>query len=188
MMVDQNKAFDYSEFQEENPTPAVDLLSRISVVADQLMAKKKAAAEAELALKKINDEVSRLEEVELPQMMREARQEEMKTTSGIRLKLVNEIHTNISKDRKPKAIAWLDANGQGGIVRRNVIIAFNKCDEDKVEKLLRLIGRGWPSFKVELDVHAATVKSLVKERLAAGLDVPLDIFGVYRREVVLVEI
>jgi hypothetical protein len=187
-MADQPKPFDYSDFQEENTAPAEDLLARISVVADQLMAKKKAAAKAELELKKIMDEVSRLEEVELPQMMKEARQEEMKTTSGVRLKLVNEVHTNISKERKPKAIAWLDANGQGGIVKRNVVIAFNKCDEEKVAALLRLIKKGWPNHKVDLDVHAATVKSLVKERLAAGLEVPLDVFGVYRREVVLVEI
>ncbi len=78
----------------------------------------------------------------------------------------------------------MDENGQGGMVKRCVIIDFDKTQEEKVKALLRLIGKGWPNNRTELDVHASTVKAFVVRQLADGKTIPADIFGIHCVDVV----
>jgi hypothetical protein len=70
------------------------------------------------------------------------------------------------------------------MVRRHVIVEFDKTQAEKVEKLLRLIGRGWPNHRTELNVNANTVRAFVKRELEAGRKIPSDIFGVHCVDVV----
>ena len=176
--------YDYSELTSESAPNETDLLCRISTLADEMHAVDKKIAETDLALKKLKEKHRQISEEQLPELFEEAEMTELKTRSGLPLKLKNKVFTNISKDRKPKAIAWLDENGQGGMVKRNVIIDFDKTQEEKVKALLRLIGKGWQNNRTELDVHASTVKAFVVRQLAEGNVIPLDIFCVHCVDVV----
>jgi len=158
-----------------------DVLGRITVAAEEMKDLDKAIAEAELNLKKLAGRRNEIATERLPELMDSVGLTEVKTRSGLPVKIVNVLHTSIAKARKPLAIAWLDKNGHGGMVRRNVVIDFDKTQEEEVEKLLRLIGKGWPNNRVELDVNGATVKAFVKARLEAGEEIPLDVFGVHQQ-------
>lgn len=176
--------YDYSEFAEDAATNQDDVLGKISKLADNMHALDKEIAEKNLELKKTIDARRQIAEEQLPELFAEVGISEIKTKSGLPLKLTNKVHTNIAKDRKPKAIAWLDENGQGGMVKRKVVIDFDKTQEKKVKALLRLIGKGWPNHRTELDVHSSTVKAFVKKRLESGENIPKDIFGIHCVDVV----
>ncbi len=177
--------YDYSELK-----PVVvldedsDVLLRISRLADEMHALDKQIAEAVLKTKKLIEAHRQIGEEQLPELFEQVGMEELRTRSGLPLKLKNKVHTNISRGRKPKAIAWLDENGQGGMVKRSVIIDFDKTQQDKVDNLLKLIGKGWPNNRTELDVHASTVKAFVVRQLDAGKKIPADIFGIHCVDVV----
>lgn len=177
--VDTALPYDYSGFGEDTATDQEDVLGRISILADQMHEKDKEIAKAELLVKQLKEAHRQISEEQLPELFERVGMQELKTLSGLPLKLKERVHTNISKGRKPTAIAWLDANGHGGMVKRNVIIEFDKTQGDKVEALFRLIGKGWPNHRAELDVHAATVKAFVKAQLKDGKAIPLDVFGVH---------
>lgn len=176
--------YDYSGLAETAAPNQEDVLGRISILADEMHELDKQIASNELKTKQLKEQHRQIAEEQLPELFEEVGMSELKTRSGLPLKLKNRVHTNISKGRKPTAIAWLDANGQGGMVKRTVKIDFDKTKEEKVKSLLRLIGRGWPNHRVELDVHASTVKSFVKKQLEDGQEIPLDIFGVHCVDVV----
>ena len=176
--------YDYSDFQDDSAKNTDDVLGRISKLADEMHDISKQIAEADLRTKNLKECHRQIAEEQLPELFAEVGMSELKTKSGLPLKLKNVVHTSISKGRKPTAIAWLDEHGQGGMVKRCVTIDFDKTQEDKVKALLRLIGRGWPNNRVELDVHASTVKAFVKRRLEDGEELPLDIFGVHCVDVV----
>jgi len=180
---DEIPMYDYSALQEDT-VDSTDVLGKISKLADEMHQLDKDIASKKLELKKLESQRRGIAEEQLPELFMSVGQTELRTTSGLPLKLTNKVFTNISKDRKPVAIKWLDDNGQGGMVKRRVIIEFNKTQAEKVEKLLKLIGRGWPNHSVDLDVHGSTVKSFVTKRLNAGEEVPLDIFGVHCVDVV----
>ncbi len=175
--------YDYSEHQE-HATDQTDALGRISKLADEMHQLDKDIAKAELAAKKLRETHRQIGEEQLPELFEQVGMKELTTYKGLPLKLKNKVFTNISKGRKPTAIAWLDKNGQGGMVKRCVIIDFDKTQEEKVEALLRLIGKGWPNNRTELDVHASTVKAFVTKELKDGNAIPLDIFGVHCVDVV----
>jgi len=175
--------YDYSSFQD-GPKAPDDILSKISTLADEMLALDRKIAEHDLEHKKLIEQRRQIAEEQLPELFEAVGMSELKTSKGIPLKLKNKVYTNIAKERKPKAIAWLDENGQGGMIRRNVVIEFDKTQQEKVDKLLKLIGRGWPNHRVQLDVNAATVKAFVKRCLEEGINVPKDIFGIHCVDVV----
>lgn len=176
--------YDYSGHDDDQAADQSDILGRISALADEMHETDKAIAEAELKVKKLKETHRHIAEEQLPELFEQVGMKELKTLKGLPLKLKSKVFTNISKGRKPTAIAWLDANGQGGMIKRCVIIDFDKTQEEKVAALLRLIGKGWPNNRTELDVHASTVKSFVTRQLADGKEIPLDVFGVHCVDVV----
>lgn len=176
--------YDYSGLDDGPTANEDDALGRISLLADEMHDIDKQIAEADLSVRKLREAHRQIAEEQLPELFEQVGMAELKTRSGLPLKLKNRVHTNISKGRKPNVIAWLDANGQGGMVKRSVIIDFDKTQEEKVKALLRLIGKGWPNNRTELDVHASTVKAFVVRRLAEGKKIPLDVFGVHCVDVV----
>lgn len=185
MAADKNALpYDYSGHGDDQAADQKDVLGRISRLADEMHQADKDIAEATLRVKKLVETHRQIAEEQLPELFQQVGMSELTTLKGLPLKLKNKVFTNISKGRKPTAIAWLDANGQGGMVKRCVIIDFDKTQEEKVEALLRLIGKGWPNNRTELDVHGSTVKAFVTKRLKDGEDIPLDIFGVHCVDVV----
>jgi len=182
-VADQKLPYDYSGFQDE-PQAVDDVLGKISTLADEMLELDRKIAHHDLEHKKLIEQRRQIAEEQLPELFEQVGMSELKTRKGIPLKLKSRVHTSIAKERKPRAIAWLDENGQGGMVRRNVVIDFDKTQQEKVDKLLRLIGKGWPNHRVQLDVNAATVKAFVKRCLADGVSIPKDIFGIHCVDVV----
>lgn len=176
--------FDYSGHDDGPGVNESDILGRISKLADKMHQLDRDVAEAELKVKKLQAQHDQIAIEQLPDLFEQVGMAELKTRSGLPLKLKNKVHTNISKDRKATAIAWLDENGQGGMVKRSVIIDFDKTQTEKVLRLLRLIGKGWPNHRTELDVHSATVKAFVTRQLAEGKKIPFDVFGIHCVDVV----
>ena len=171
--------FDYSGHDDGPNVNEFDVLGRISLLADKMHDLDKEVAKAELKVKNLKAQHDQIAIEQLPELFEQVGMEELKTRSGLPLKLKSKVHTNISKGRKANAIAWLDANGQGGMVKRSVIIDFDKTQADKVEALLRLIGRSWKNHRTELDVHSATVKAFVVRQLKDGKKIPFDVFGIH---------
>lgn len=176
----RDKTFDYSNFNTSVEIDDSDVLGKITKLAEEMTNKDKEIAKLELEIKKAKEQRREIAEQKLPELMEQVGLTEVRTRTGLPVKLSEKLFTSIAGAKKPAAIAWLDENGHGGIVKRNVVIAFNKCDQDKVAALLRLIGKNWPNHKTELDVHSSSVKSLVARLLEEGVDVPQDTFGIHR--------
>jgi hypothetical protein len=173
--------FDYSDHSDAPEINDSDILGRISKLADRMHELDKEIAKSEQETKRLKAQHDQISQEQLPELFQQVGMDELTTNGKARLplKLKHEVYTSISKGRKPRAIAWLDENGQGGMIRRKVVIEFDKTQQEKVDKLLRLIGKGWPNNRTELDVHAATVKAFVKQQLADGKEIPFDVFGVH---------
>lgn len=191
-MSKEKEIYDYSEFEGTTLEAQEDVLGRITIHAERMKDLDKEIAEAELATKKLASERRRISEDILPDLFDSVGMTELKTRTGLPLKKKKLLHTSIAGAKKPTAIKWLDDNGHGGIVKRQVVINFNRDNAlpgengtaSKVQKLLNLIGRGWKDHKTELDVNGASVKALIKKLLEGGEEVPKETFGVHQADVV----
>ena len=191
----QETMYDYSAFEDTALEAESDVLAKITKHAERMKALDKEIAKSELATKKLVNERKRIAEDLLPDLFNAVgfgQGTTITTRTGLPLKLTKVLHTSIAGAKKPAAITWLDKNGHGGIVKRQVVINFNRDDSTikdkngrtKVDRLLRLIGSGWKDHRTDLDVNGASVKALIKRLLEKGEDVPKETFNIHQADVV----
>ncbi len=153
--------------------------------------------EAMLALSKLQDEFKGLIEKTLPSAMDELKTGGFEYRDGnvaYDLKLDEAIQAGITEANKADAFAWLNKNGHGDLIKRQIVIEFSRDQQKLALKFMRdLAQRKTPLNPVIKEtVHAATLKAFVKEQRQAFIDdqknpddaVPVTTFGVFKQRFV----
>lgn len=184
---------DYSKYEEKGQASngQGDQLRVLATLAEQ-------QRELEVQITKLQEEIEKKEaalktisEGDLPRIMDELQLQEFSTRSGLKITVKEKIRAQISKDRNPQAIAWLDEHGFENLVKRQFIIQFNRQDTawaNKFEGDLKKRKRQLDVVRKQ-DVHSSTLVSFVTERLTEGdTDFPQELFGVHRQRYTKVEV
>lgn len=160
-------------------------LERIMMMADQLLATQAEVARLTEALEKAQAQQTRLEQEDLPELMREVELTSFRMKDGSEIELVDEISCGITKENSAAAMAWLDKNNFGGIIKTLVKMTFNREDREAAVTLAHEIEakakeQGVSAIpEVAESVHAATLKAFVKEELSKGNAIPFDLFSIH---------
>jgi hypothetical protein len=172
---------DYSQYETDAADAVHDgnILSRITVTVRQLMEARDDVTRAEDVLKAAQQRVRTLEEYTLPELMREAGQEKLRTTDGVEVELTETLRASIPVANLARALQWLLENGQGAIIKRALSLEFGKGEEEKAEKALVLILEGGFTPKDKQSVHPQTLGAAIREMIAEGVDVPMELLGAH---------
>lgn len=131
----------------------------------------------ELALAEKKAELERIERVHIPDCMGDI--ETIKLRDGRTITCKTDIKASISAERKLAAHDWLEEHGFGGIIKSDIKAAFSRDDLEAARELVcELQDRGFDA-ELNRNVHAATLKSFIKEQLNEGTNIPLELFGVF---------
>lgn len=136
-----------------------------------------AALEEQMSVK--NDELKRVSEDRLPALLQELGIEKMTLETGEEVALKKTIHASLSKERAPAGIAWLVSHKHGGIVKSAVTASFEAGQIKEAKKLATVIKKAGFEPTVAQTVHPQTLGAFVREQIAKGTAIPLDIFGVH---------
>lgn len=152
--------------------PAMSAAEVIKAVTDMVQTRDSVAAKlaaAELEVKKEREALQRIERVDIPEMMRAAGLEKLKTATGTTVELKEDIDCGISEERREAAHAWLRKMGLGAVIKCLVGVSFGKGQEAEAAGLLDdLESRfGEDAFSKE-NVHPQTLKALLREQLEKG--------------------
>lgn len=167
-----------------------DKLQQLTKLAEEQRRLEDLIARSEVKLGEYREQFKAIAERQLPNLMDELELEEFKTKSGLKIKVSEKIRASIPEARMDEAIQWLDENKHDKLVRRLFVIQFNKEEEDWANKFQRdLRQRKKPvNCTQKKDIHNRTLVSFVTRELEAGNELPLDLFGVFRQRVSLVEV
>jgi hypothetical protein len=125
----------------------------------------------------VKEFVRRLEEEDIPLAMQELGVDELKLVTGEKVSIKHDVYASLTSESKPAAYNWLEANGFGGLIKTNVSVEFGKGQIEGAESLAEdLQSRGLP-VSLGRDVHAQTLKAFLREQLANGSNVPLELFN-----------
>lgn len=149
-------------------------LQRVKELAKLLIEQKKVVENLEAQLAQAKRDYARIETEDLPELMREVELQSITTDTGEIIEIVDEVQCGITEEKRPAAHRWLVNNGFGGLIKTEVIAKFGKGEYDKALEAASQIGG-----IVTESVHAATLKSFVKEQMKAGQNVPSDLFGIF---------
>lgn len=174
---------DYSQYK--TPAKATEGLKELSIMAESQRSLETELSKAEDEVKRIKKELEMVAMVQLPNLMDNLEMSEFTTKDGLKVKIEENLRANIPKARAPEAIKWLDDNGHSGLVKRKFIIMFTKADETWAKKFERDCAQRKKPLDCaqEKSVHHRTLSSFIKEQLEAGIDIPMDVFGVFRQRV-----
>lgn len=161
-----------------------DALGQLSELAVDLRKAQSAVVNLELELKIAKADVRELEETQIPELMDEVGMTEFATSGGLKIVVEKKVFASIPKYRMSEAIAWLDKNNEGGMVKRNVVVAFNRDQEDEATELADVLGKDYPAgVDQTYSVHASTLRAWARKRIEAGKPTPEELFGIHTKQV-----
>jgi len=130
-------------------------------------------------------EMIRLEQEDLPELMREVGFTSFSMKDGRIIELADELSCGITDENRPAAMAWLDKNGFGGLIKTKLEVMFNREDREFAVKLADRMADEAEREEIIIDrevvenVHAATLKKFIKEEMEKGNAVPFDLFSIH---------
>lgn len=148
-------------------------IKRAVQLAELLLKARENVASLEQQLATAKSDLTRLEQEDLPDLMMELGLSSFKMDNGASVEIVNEVHCGITEERRRAAHDWLIQHNFGGLIKTEVSVAFGKGELEKAQHVAEEIGGS-----VKESVHPATLKSFIKEQMAAGSAVPFELFGV----------
>jgi hypothetical protein len=157
-----------------------DALVRVTALANIITEMTKAIAQREEEQRLAKQALRRVEEEDLPELMRELTLTEIRLEDGSAVKVSDEVNCSITVERKPAAHAWLVENGFGGLIKTELTLSYGRDQQEQAHKDALRIQK---SLKIPVEVsevvHPQTLKSFIKERLEAGEAPPTDLFGIH---------
>ena len=124
-------------------------------------------------------EVRRVEQEDLRDLMQELGLETFKLKTGETIEIKPEVDCSISEERRRAAHSWLVDKGFGGLIKTEVIVAFERGQHGAAEEFATECAEKGKQPNLIERVHPSTLKSFIKEQMAAGNAIPFDLFGVH---------
>lgn len=173
---------------EASATNNSDALARLQQMAErQADAEQLVLAKTE-ELKAAQDALAVIAERDLPALMEELGMEMFQTSSGLVIKIKETIRASIPKSCKGRALDWLREDGHGALIKRAISAEFGRDEDAAAEKLAEeLLARGY-LVEDDASVHPSTLSAFVREALADGREIPMDLLGVFRQRKSVIEI
>lgn len=156
-------------------------MALLSKLAEDQWAAQKRVAEAEENLKRAKEALRTIAEGQIPEVMDRIGLAQVLTGSGLQIKVKSVLKANISEENRPAAIGWLRDNGHEKLIKNT----FTVIAEDQ-EGLEEYLTQHALEYSAAPKVHPNTLNKFVREKLEAGEDIPVDLFGVYDIRVAVV--
>lgn len=178
-----SEPFDLAAAAEEaKVAPGQSSANEVQRAVDLGVAMLKAETEVqrlERELSEAKEAYRKLEMGDLPDLMKEIGLTMFKMPDGSVFELVEDVQCGISEERRPAAHAWLAANNYSGLIKTELKMTFGKDEMDKANEIQGVVSEHGAVVDRKEAIHAARLKSFVKEQLAAGVDIPFDLFGIH---------
>ena len=171
-------AIDFEKDQEEVLTKTTEIKS----LSDQVLRLRDLEAEVkaqEEKIKQTQKEIARISEDVIPTMLSEMGLSQLKLADGSSVDVKPFYSASISVANREKAYKWLRDNGLGDIIKNDVVVSFGRHEDNKAVDYANLAKSQGFEPTQKLKVEPMTLKALVRERIEAGQEMPMDIFNVY---------
>ena len=171
-------SIDFEKDQEEVLTKTKDIKS----LSDQVLKLRDLEAEVkaqEEKIKQTQKEIARISEDVIPTMLSEMGLSQLKLADGSSVDVKPFYTASISFANREKAYKWLRDNGLGDIIKNDVTVSFGRNEDNKAVDYANLAKSQGFEPTQKLKVEPMTLKALVRERIEAGKNLPMDIFNVY---------
>ena len=115
----------------------------------------------------------------VPDAMDEMGMQSLTTSNGVDITINDDLHVHISEDNKPQAFTWLRDNNHEDIIKNQVVVSFNKNEDNVAGAFYSDAVAGGHDVQRKETVHNGTLRGFVREMRNKGIQIPVEMFGVY---------
>jgi hypothetical protein len=137
----------------------------------------KSIEERESELKVIKERLNYQRYEIVPGMMQELGIHSFVLDNGYKVSIKDEYYAKIPEEYQYDCFNWLRNNNLDGIIKTAVNMNFGKGEDQQAKELVDWMSRNGLTPNVKETVHPQTLRAFVKERMSAGLELPVDFFG-----------
>ena len=169
---------DFEKDQEEVLTRTKEIRS----LSDQVLRLRELEDEfkkEEESLKTKQKEIDRISQDVIPTMLSEMGLSSLKLADGSAVDVKPFYSASISVKNREAAYKWLRDNGLGDIIKNDVTVSFGRHEDNKAVEYANLAMSSGYQPTQKLKVEPMTLKALVRERIEAGKEMPMDTFNVF---------
>lgn len=158
-----------------------DELVQVSVLAEKQVILEERIEKGEALLKQLTAELNQIRDKDLPAAMQEIGVSSITLTNGKKIEIKTEVYASIPKDGEHagKALPWLRDHNFGGLIKNVISTEFGKGEDDKAIQAATVLAEAGFTPTQKETVHPQTLKAFLKEQLAAGAEIPLELFGAF---------
>lgn len=163
--------------EELKSVPPEEKLERLGKLARQQLRVQVAIEELEKQLVEKKQELAKVSEMDIPDLMDELGIDEFRLSNGFKL-TVNPFYTG--KITSEEAMEWLNENDYGDIIKGAVHINYPKgFDQTKLQAIVAAAKELGLNPDNREEVHHSTLKAWIKEMVEKGEMFPRELFNVY---------
>lgn len=181
-----NHASDYVEQGTDIPDSAfheiVGLVKESQDAEKSLRTLEEEVTSVKNKLKKINEDL-------IPSAMARINQDILQIPDGPKVTIRRDFTHSLAADRKEQGMDWLEENGHGGIIKREISVTLAKGQEELAKSVITTLQGTYPGIPVESarNVASQTLRSVLKKDMESGVPVPVDIFKVNQFKKAIIE-
>jgi hypothetical protein len=155
------------------------VLKTVSELARAIAAKEAQVADLDRQLKDAKKELLKLTDEDLPASMAEMGLASFTLDDGSQIDVKPTYGASILVDNRPKAYEWLRDHGYDDIIKNNVSVSFGRGEDDLANAFKAVAEKEGYLPQQDTSIHAGTLKAFVRERIEAGDEFPMELFGAY---------
>tara|TARA_R100001369_G_scaffold4073_2_gene12212 strand:+ start:1001 stop:1642 length:642 start_codon:yes stop_codon:yes gene_type:complete len=154
-------------------------LGGIAILARKIRTKQQEVEELDKELKARKKDLLKLTDEELPSAMQELGISSFALDDGSTVDVKPTYGASILVANRLLAYGWLRDNGYDDIIKNVVSCEFGRGEDDKASAFKAFASKeGFPADQNE-SIHSGTLKAFVRERVEAGDEFPMELFGAY---------
>ena len=155
-------------------------LERLVSLSNSMTQKERRVEELEEELRTAKQELRDIQEEQIPDVMMELGVSDVTLTDGRKLTIKEDLHAKIADKNRQEAHAWMVEHGYGDIIKNQVVVNVETGNQESLNSLLGILNNNaYEDYSLKNNIHFQTLKKFVKENIEAGVDIPLNLFGVF---------
>lgn len=155
------------------------VLRTVAELARAIKAQEQAVNDLETQLKQAKKDLLRLTDEELPATMAEMGLSSFTLDDGSTIKVTPTYGASILVANREKAYEWLRDNGYDDIIKNTVSCSFGRGEDEVAGAFKALAEKEGYIAQQDTSIHSSTLRAFVRERVEAGDEFPMDLFGAY---------
>ena len=121
----------------------------------------------------------KLSDEDLPAILDELGLQSFKLDDGSEVTVKSTYGATIRVDDREQAFAWLREHEHDDIIKNTVSVQFGRGEDEKAKEFKELAENNRYAADQKTEIHPQTLRAFIKERVEAGDEFPMQLFGAW---------